>query len=659
MTTELEYTPRGELAKESTVLGGKRYSVSHGYDAAGNVTAVQAPSGTTATYAYAGLRPKTLSVTAGAATQTIRDLEFLPFGPRTRAELPPFDSGTGENTVLSTRAYNARYQLTEIDVTGPMGTVLDRSYTYDYTAGAPGPIDPGPNLDRLVDGRDPTESRFYFYDELDRLWKATDLSGTPLFTYTYDAVGNRLQEVSSAGTTNTSYQTGTDRIAEQTGAAPKHYAHDAFGSRIYAGPTPYSTIESHVYDDSNRLVELRDPTTGGLLATYVYDAFGRRVRKTVGTLETLFFYDASGHTIETVSVAPTGDDLVKDAVFLEDELVGGVARWGDVGTVAGVAPLVGHRGVDRVLRGAVEAIPLRVFVVTAVGLVLVALLPRRRRARAGAVLVAAIVVSPQVDCTSADPPQFYWVHGDHLGTPLAMTDTPVTPASAKVVWRAKYEPFGKATVNQDPDGDTVQVTNDYRFPGQIYDYESGLYYNYYRTYDPASGRYIEPDPLGVVGSIELYAYAKNLPTVATDPYGLAASAKSAGCDPKCRLTLDRIKECCKDADPVSGRGGPNPYPPEYVYAGVSARAMYRVGGETEWAQIVRGCLLCMYQRGAGANESHWYCYIRAAERTGTMDAIGGFADAVGAANYVYFGLQLGYENQAGESGGVAVGRSTP
>jgi len=547
VTTEMEYTPRGELAKEATVLGGKRYAVAYGYDAAGNTTAVQTPSGTTTTYAFAGLRPKTVSVTAGIATETIRDLEFLPFGPRSRAEFPPFDAGTGENTVLSTRAYNARYQVTEIDVTGPMGTVLDRSYRYDYTTGSPGPNDPGPNLDRLVDGRDATESRFYFYDELDRLWKATDLSGNPLFTYTYDAVGNRLGETTPLGTTTSSYQTGTDRLAQRSGADPKHYAHDAFGSRIYAGPTPYSTIKSHVYDDSNRLVELRDPTTGALVASYVYDAFGRRVKKTWGTAESLFFYDASGHTIETVYLNPAADDLVKDAVFLEDELVGGVARWGDIGTVSEVVPLVGHRGIDRFLHGTAEAIPLRVLVVSASGLVLLALLPRRRRAKAATLAVALIVAGPNVDCDSTTPPQFYWVHGDHLGTPLAMTDTPAVPASAKVVWRAKYEPFGLATVDQDPDGDMVQVSNDYRFPGQIYDYESGLHYNYQRYFDPHSGRYLGPDALRQRSSIGLYGYAAANPLSFYDRTGLAAPYPGIGGG---RGWVPRLIQGGKTAQPI-------------------------------------------------------------------------------------------------------------
>jgi YD repeat-containing protein len=60
VTTDREYTDRGGLALERTTIGGASYAVAYGYDAGGNLTAVQAPSGVTASYAYSGGRPKTL-----------------------------------------------------------------------------------------------------------------------------------------------------------------------------------------------------------------------------------------------------------------------------------------------------------------------------------------------------------------------------------------------------------------------------------------------------------------------------------------------------------------------------------------------------------------------------------------------------------------------
>ena len=84
----------------------------------------------------------------------------------------------------------------------------------------------------------------------------------------------------------------------------------------------------------------------------------------------------------------------------------------------------------------------------------------------------------------------FYYHNDHLGTPLAMTN-----AGGNVVWKAAYDPFGEAQV--DP---SSTVTNNFRFPGQYYDEESGLHYNWHRYYDPRTGRYVTTDPIGLKGN---------------------------------------------------------------------------------------------------------------------------------------------------------------
>ena len=80
----------------------------------------------------------------------------------------------------------------------------------------------------------------------------------------------------------------------------------------------------------------------------------------------------------------------------------------------------------------------------------------------------------------------------------------MSDATGRKVWEAEYEPFGKATVNEDPDGDGKLVTNNLRFPGQYYDAETGLHYNYHRDYDPVTGRYLQPDPIGLLGGLNPY-----------------------------------------------------------------------------------------------------------------------------------------------------------
>jgi RHS repeat-associated protein len=63
-----------------------------------------------------------------------------------------------------------------------------------------------------------------------------------------------------------------------------------------------------------------------------------------------------------------------------------------------------------------------------------------------------------------------------------------------------------------------------RFPGQYYDAETGLSYNLHRDYDPAIGRYVESDPIGLDGGLNTYAYVGSMPTMRVDPQGLQSPA---------------------------------------------------------------------------------------------------------------------------------------
>jgi RHS repeat-associated protein len=106
-------------------------------------------------------------------------------------------------------------------------------------------------------------------------------------------------------------------------------------------------------------------------------------------------------------------------------------------------------------------------------------------------------------------PKVYYYLTDHLGTPQKVMDN-----AGAVVWSGDYKPFGEVTTT------VSTVDNHFRFPGQFYDLETGSHYNYHRYYQPRSGRYVTPDPIGIKGGINLFAYAKENPLKFTDPFGL-------------------------------------------------------------------------------------------------------------------------------------------
>jgi RHS repeat-associated protein len=108
------------------------------------------------------------------------------------------------------------------------------------------------------------------------------------------------------------------------------------------------------------------------------------------------------------------------------------------------------------------------------------------------------------------PIEIHFYHCDHLGTPIALTDR-----NGQIVWAARHDPWGNVKEEFNPHG----IEQDIRLPGQHYDKETGLYYNRHRYYDPKIGSYINHDPLGLDGGINLYGYPKN-PMNWGDPTGL-------------------------------------------------------------------------------------------------------------------------------------------
>lgn len=116
----------------------------------------------------------------------------------------------------------------------------------------------------------------------------------------------------------------------------------------------------------------------------------------------------------------------------------------------------------------------------------------------------------------------YYVIADHLGSPRLVVDSvrnlPVWS------WSLLGEAFGQSKPDEDADRDGTHFFFDMRFPGQRFESSSGYNYNYYRDYDPHTGRYIQVDPIGFDGGVSGFAYAAGSPLMFSDPLGLFSGA---------------------------------------------------------------------------------------------------------------------------------------
>lgn len=140
--------------------------------------------------------------------------------------------------------------------------------------------------------------------------------------------------------------------------------------------------------------------------------------------------------------------------------------------------------------------------------------------------------APQAQIDTA----FYAIVSDLVGTP-----TELVAPNGRIAWRNVTTLWGTSIAAPSAETDCPL-----RFPGQYHDEETGLNYNYFRYYDPASGGYASPDPIGLGAGPNHHAYVTN-PTCVIDPLGLApyksdpAYAKDR-LNPKDRASYDRIRD---------------------------------------------------------------------------------------------------------------------
>lgn len=306
----------------------------------------------------------------------------------------------------------------------------------------------------------------YGYDDADRITSITSLAGntSPSWSYGYDLL-DRLTDANRAGLAET-------------------FSYDANGNRLTQGGTQASTYSYSSPLTSNRLQSV----AGAVNRTYTYDAMGN----ISGNGIVSFGYNGAGRMGSAGSVTYRHNGLGERTAkslwsndltsYLYDE-AGHLLEKCDVSTAGQCTSFFSTQYIW------MGDIPVA------------ALLPHVEYNEEGYVSVFYVGL--------------YNAHTDHLNTPRRLTEE-----NGAVVWQWDSDPFGVGHANISVLGPS---DFDLRFPGQIFDPENWpwLHYNYYRDLDPATGRYIQSDPIGLGGGINTFAYAEGDPIALTDPFGLA------------------------------------------------------------------------------------------------------------------------------------------
>jgi len=456
------------------------------YDSAGNLKTRTDAKGQTSTYSYDALNRLTQVVHGAGPTITYTYDQ----GPNGKGRLTGMTDGSGS----SSWTYDALGRVaTRTQVAG--GRTLTVSYSYDTTG-------------RLTRITLPTGKR------VDYSWNGNRISGItwnsnplvsglawepfgPASAWSF-ANGEQVQKTWDLSGRMTGHSLGSighdtaDRITSLTHGGVSHlagsktygydslhrltsysgfgvdigYAYDANGNRTEQNGTS-GTLTSTIDPNSNRLTAL---TSGGGAQNFQYDANGSQTSDGVKT----YGYDGAGRL---TAASP-------NASYTYNGLGQRVSKTVGTSTTLFVYDEAGH------LVGEYNA--------AGTGAI-------REHAWLGDTPIAVL------RGTSA-----YYVHADHLNTPRQIDNQAGDP-----VWLWDTITFGASAADQDPLSTGTNFDYRLRHPGQYYDWETGLFQNWFRDYNPNVGRYAESDPIGLEGGLNTYAYALLDPLSYIDPTGLA------------------------------------------------------------------------------------------------------------------------------------------
>ena len=343
-------------------------------------------------------------------------------------------------------------------------------------------------------------------------------------TYQYDAAGRAVSvETANGGSPLTLASSGTylpfgplsglalGNGVTMTRAFDQRYrltSRDFVGSNYLTVAMTERLPQVYAYDDLNRVTSAQG--TYGQTA-YTYDTAGNRLTRTLGAESDVYTYDGVAGRLQSVTGA-NPVSITYDASGRTTSLGILTLTYNDRGRLAQVSNTGGTLG-----QYTYNALEQRI-IKTAGGLTTVFHYDRQGRliaesATDGTILREYIYFDDEPLALLENGATYYFAN-DHLGSSQALFDQ-----YGETVWQAQYDPFGAAVVSPES-----TLVNHLRLPGQYFDSETGLHYNWHRYYDPGLGRYLTPDPIGLDGGLNLYAYVDNGPANDIDPWGLMVAS---------------------------------------------------------------------------------------------------------------------------------------
>ena len=534
--------------------------VNYGYDSAGRISAVTLNPANTS-----GVGPNT-----AVTTVILNNIQYSPTG-RFYSGAWGNHTPTAWSGIVHTDDQDGRAVAYHLGNPSKGGTL--RSVQYDPAGRATAYTHTGTGIGAFAPAN---SNQGFTYDNLGRLKAYTSALGNQ--AYDYDASGNRT----ATGSFSHTIAANSNRLLATQGPAPaKANTYDATGNLLGDGTYGYT------YTDHNRINSVTNIATG-FANNYRYNGLGQRIRKYSANSFAQYAYDEQGRLLgeydawgfplqETVYLGDRPIAVLTQAVSL-GAATAAVDNTAAAGTPAANWPVTtdataqggshqvhaalpaGTTSTDSFtwnlslpgpgkywLQARWRADPARasnaVYTISAADGTSVAGFDQRgnNNAWVNLVLHAVSAGNPNVtvklaasnlgtvsaDAVRAVPAQvatnLHYVYTDHINTPRVITRA----TDNQMVWRwDQADPFGAVQPNENPAG-LGNFKYNPRFPGQLYDAETGLYYNYFRHYDPRTGTYTQSDPIGLGGGVNTYAYVSGNPVNLIDPLGLSPGTDGA------------------------------------------------------------------------------------------------------------------------------------